>query len=314
MTPFFSIIIPLYNKEKYIQNTLNCVFKQVFSNFEVIVINDGSTDGSLAILNQFTNDSRLKIIHQKNQGVSAARNKGMENAQADYICFLDADDTWKPNHLQAFYEVIFKFSEAKMYCNRYVTQISKNSFIENNFIDIAENYEGYVEDFFKSSLINRVALTSAVCIHKDVLNDIGGFDPQLKSDQDLDYWIKIALKYKIAITAVTTMIYNFINANKSLSKDHSRFNKLTNLNQYLDVEKSNETLKLFLDIYRIEYGLNYHILGLKEQSLEYLKYVDPKIINFKTKWLLKLPSFILRLMLRIKQNLRNYGIDFTIYH
>ena len=193
MTPFFSVIIPLYNKEKYIQNTLNCVFNQSFKDFEVIVVNDGSTDGSLEILKKFS-DHRLKIIHQKNQGVSVARNIGMENAKADYICFLDADDTWKKNHLHAFYDTITKFPDTKMYCGRYVTQISKNTFIENKFIDIPGKYEGYVTDFFKSSLINRVALTSAVCIHKDIFNEIGGFDPTLKSDQDLDYWIKIALK------------------------------------------------------------------------------------------------------------------------
>mgnify|MGYP003578415060 CR=1 FL=1 len=313
MTPLFSVIIPLYNKEKYIQNTLNCVFNQSFTNFEVIIVNDGSTDRSLEILEEFS-DHRLKIIHQQNQGVSVARNTGMENSRGDYICFLDADDTWKPNHLQAFHDTITKFPEAKMFCNRYVTQISKNTFIENKFIDIPRNYEGYVTDFFKSSLINRVALTSAVCINKDIFNEIGGFDPTLKSDQDLDYWIKIALKYKVAITAENTMFYNFINANKSLSKDQSKFKKLTNLNQYVKIEKSNESLKLFLDVYRIEYGLNYHILGLKDQSLEYLKYVDPKNMNFKTKVLFKLPSFMLRLMLRIKQNLRNYGIDFTVYH
>lgn len=313
MTPFFSVIIPLYNKEKYIQNTLNGVFNQSFINFEVVVVNDGSTDKSMAVLNEFT-DNRLKIIHQKNQGVSVARNTGMENAKANYICFLDADDTWKPNHLQAFFDTISKFPQAKMYCGRYVTQISKNTFIKNKFIDIEDHYEGYVTDFFKSSLINRVALTSAVCINKDIFSEIGGFDPTLKSDQDLDYWIKIALKYEIAVTSKITMIYNFINANKSLSKDQSKFNKLTDLNQYVDIEKNNGSLKLFLDVYRIEYGLNYHILGLKEQSLEYLRHVDPKNINFKTKLLFKLPAIILRFMLKIKQYLRNYGIDFTVYH
>jgi len=313
MTPFFSVIIPLYNKENYFKNTLNCVFNQTFIDFEVIVVNDGSTDNSVKIVEEY-NDERLQIIHQKNQGVSVARNTGMAHSKANYFCFLDADDLWKPNHLQAFHETITRFPEAKMYCNRYVTQISKKTFIKNKFIDINENYEGYINDFFKSSLINRVALTSAVCIHKDIFNEIGGFDPTLKSDQDLDYWIKIALKYKVSITAENTMFYNFINANKSLSKDQSKFNKLTNLNQYVEIEKSNESLKLFLDVYRIEYSLNYHILGLKKQSLEYIKYVDPKNMNFKTKVLFKLPSFILRLMLRIKQNLRNYGIDFTVYH
>jgi len=313
MTPFFSVIIPLYNKEKYIQNTLSCVFNQSFTVFEIIVVNDGSTDRSLEILEEFS-DHRLKIIHQKNQGVSVARNTGMKNAKADYICFLDADDSWKTNHLQTFHDTITKFPDAKMYCNRYVTQISKNTFIKNKFIDIDENYEGYVTDFFKSSLINRVALTSAVCIHKDIFTEIGGFDPTLKSDQDLDYWIKIALKHKIAITASTTLTYNFINANKSLSKDNSKYHKLTDLNQYRSYEKDNKSLQAFLDIYRIEYGLHYYMLGLKEKSTEYLMYVDAKNMNFKTRFLLKLSPFLLKGLLTVKRKLRNYGIDFTVYH
>ncbi len=313
MTPFFSVIIPLYNKEKYLKNTLNGVLSQTFADFEVVIVNDGSTDGSLDILETFS-DSRLKIIHQENQGVSVARNKGMANAKADYFCFLDADDTWKPNHLQAFYDTINKFPDAKMYCNRYVTQISKNGFITNKFIDIADDYQGYVTDFFKSSLINRVALTSAVCIHKDIFNEIGGFNKDLKSDQDLDYWIKIALKHKIAITPYTTLIYNFINANKSLSKDQSKYNKLTDLNQYRELEKSNKSLQAFLDIYRIEYGLHYHMLGLKNMSHEYLKYVNTENIGFKTRFLLKLPPFLLTYLLTLKRKLRNYGIDFTVYH
>ncbi len=147
MKPFFSVIIPLYNKENYLKNTLNCVFNQTFVDFEVIVVNDGSTDNSIKVVEEYK-DERLIVIHQKNQGVSVARNTGMAHAKANYLCFLDADDLWKTNHLQVFYDTIAKFPEAKMYCGRYVTQISKNTFINNNFIDIEENYEGYVTDFF----------------------------------------------------------------------------------------------------------------------------------------------------------------------
>lgn len=289
------------------------MLNQSFTDFEIIIINDGSTDKSLNIVNNFT-DTRLKVLQQKNQGVSVARNTGMMHANANYICFLDADDIWKENHLQSFFDTIKSFPQAHMYCNRYVTQISKNKFLNNNFLDISEDYQGYVSDFFKSSLINRVALTSAVCIHKDIFIKIGGFDPTLKSDQDLDYWIKIALNYKIAITAETTMVYNFINANKSLSKDQSKFKKLTDLNQYATIEQNHHSLKLFLDIYRIEYALNYHVLGLKKQSQDYLKYVDYSKMNFKTKILFKLPPSLLRLLLSGKQKLRNYGIDFSVYH
>jgi len=313
MTPFFSVITPLYNKEKYIQNTLNCVFNQSFSNFEVIVVNDGSTDRSLAILDEFS-DNRLKIIHQKNQGVSVARNTGMENAKADYICFLDADDVWKPNHLQAFYDTITKFPDAKMYCNRYVSQISKNTFIKNNFIDIDENYEGYIKDFFKSSLINRVALTSAVCIHKDTFNEIGGFDKAISSGQDLEYWIKIAIKYKIAITKNNTLIYNSLDENISLSKTHINNKTIPNFSQFLSEEKINKSLKSFLDLYRIEYALKYHIAGNSKRTKELLQNVSSENLKFKTKLFFYFPSIILRPLLNLKHYLKSKGIDFTVYH
>ena len=313
MTPFFSVIIPLYNKEKYIQNTLNCIFNQSFDNFEVIVVNDGSTDGSLEILKKFS-DHRLKIIHEKNQGVSVARNTGMENAKADYICFLDADDTWKENHLQTFYDTITKFPEAKMYCNRYITQISKKTFIKNIFIDIDENYEGYVTDFFKSSLINRVALTSAVCIHKDIFNEIGGFNINVSSGQDLEYWIKIAIKYKIAITKNNTLIYNFLEENISLSKTHINNKTIPNFSQFLSDEKINKSLKKFLDLYRIEYALKYHIAGNNKRTKELLLNVDSDNLKLKTKLLFYFPSIFLKPLLNLKHHLKSKGIDFTVYH
>ena len=87
--PVFSIIIPLYNKEKYIQNTIESALHQTFTDFEIIVVNDGSTDSSLAIVEQIE-DSRIKIFSTKNGGVSKARNYGIEKAQSDLIAFLDS--------------------------------------------------------------------------------------------------------------------------------------------------------------------------------------------------------------------------------
>lgn len=313
MTPFFSVIIPLYNKEKYIQNTLNCVFNQSFSNFEVIVVNDGSTDRSLVVLEEFSDD-RLKIIHQQNQGVSVARNTGMENAKADYICFLDADDVWKPNHLRAFHDTIAEFPEAKMYCGRYVTQISKNTFIKNNFIDIDESYEGYINDFFKSSLINRLATGSSVCINKEVYHEIGDFSSSISSGEDTDYWTRVALKFKTAITKHNTLVYNLLKENKSLSKTHINYKNIPNFNQFLNEERINKSLKRFLDLYRIEYALKYHIAGNHKKTKELLKNVASENLKFKTKLLFYFPSVILRPLLNLKHYLKNKGIDFTVYH
>ncbi|MCX6184716.1 MAG: glycosyltransferase family A protein, partial [Flavobacterium sp.] len=91
---FFSVIIPVYNKEQFLVHTINSVLNQSFTDFELLLIDDGSTDSSPALLNQFT-DERIKLISQNNQGVSAARNLGIKEAKAPYIAFLDADDLWE---------------------------------------------------------------------------------------------------------------------------------------------------------------------------------------------------------------------------
>ncbi len=105
--PTFSVIIPAYNAGDYIKDTLDSVFAQTYKNFEVIIIDDGSTDSTLEILQQVS-DSRLKLISQKNSGVSAARNKGIDAAKGKYIAFLDSDDIWKSSHLEnalAYFEM-----------------------------------------------------------------------------------------------------------------------------------------------------------------------------------------------------------------
>ena len=95
----FSIVIPLYNKENYIEKTLQSVFNQSYSNYEVIIVNDGSTDKSIDVVNQFSNKN-IKIINQTNQGASSARNRGIAEASNQWIALLDADDIWLKNHLK----------------------------------------------------------------------------------------------------------------------------------------------------------------------------------------------------------------------
>ncbi len=313
MTPFFSIIIPVYNKERFVKNTLETVLNQAFQNYEIIVVNDGSTDNSLEILRNIS-DRRLKIFDQENQGAATSRNNGMKNATAPYLCFLDADDSWTTDHLTVLADAIAKFPAGKMFCSRYVTQINHNTFVKNNLLDIADDYEGYVEDFFKSSYVNRVALTSAVCIHESVFKELGGFNNTTCSTEDLEYWIKIALNYKVVITAKTTMVYNFITDNSSLSKIHITKKTVPDFDIYAAEELQNQSLKRFLDLYRVEYALQFKIVGDSQRSRKLLQKTDPRNINLKTKILLKLPSVLLQKLLKVKHVLKSRGIDFSIYH
>lgn len=110
-----SVVIPLYNKAHMIMRTLASVLTQTYTEFEVIIVNDGSTDGGVEVIRSFTSDPRVKIIEQENQGVSAARNNGVACAKYDYIAFLDADDEWLPSYLEKLKEAIDLFPDSSMY-------------------------------------------------------------------------------------------------------------------------------------------------------------------------------------------------------
>src|SRR5690554_5521626 len=97
----FSVVIPLYNKELSISNTIQSVLDQTFQNFEIVIVNDGSTDNSVKEVEKF-DDKRIRLIHQENQGVSAARNRGIKEARYEWIAFLDGDDLWEKEHLEEY--------------------------------------------------------------------------------------------------------------------------------------------------------------------------------------------------------------------
>ena len=100
-----SVVIPLYNKEKQIAKTLQTVLNQTYQNFEIVIVNDGSTDGSVEEVLRIS-DSRIRLVNQENGGVSAARNRGIDEAKGEYIAFLDADDLWDIDHLEVLYQLL----------------------------------------------------------------------------------------------------------------------------------------------------------------------------------------------------------------
>ena len=121
----FSVIIPLHNKEKFIHDTISCVLYQTFIYFEIIVVNDGSTDKSLNVLSEF-DDSRIKIYNIPNSGVSSARNFGIGKSKYEWVAFLDADDLWSGNYLSEVYQIIVKNKSAKVIATNFYKHYSQN--------------------------------------------------------------------------------------------------------------------------------------------------------------------------------------------
>lgn len=191
-----SVIVPLYNKESYIKETVFSVLHQTFQKFELLIINDGSTDESLTIVNELT-DPRIKIISITNSGVSVARNTGINNAKYDWIAFLDADDWWAPNYLAEIKAAIERFSNQRIFATGrtrlFQTQTERYS---NNFLP-KDNQSGIV-NYFQVIAIDMPPINSSNCvISKEILENVKGFTPGMQRHEDHEFWIKLCAKNKI---------------------------------------------------------------------------------------------------------------------
>lgn len=194
-----SVVIPLYNKEKQIAKTLQSVLRQTFQDFEIVVVNDGSTDNGAAEVLR-VKDSRIRLIHQKNAGVSAARNLGIQEARFDLIAFLDADDYWEPEYLAIQMSLAKKYLGCDVFAVNYMFrdehgQVTKTKINKLPFTNI----DGVLSNYFEVAACSNPPLwTSAVMARKKSLDSIGGFPIGIVTGEDLLTWAKLACRYKIA--------------------------------------------------------------------------------------------------------------------
>lgn len=305
---FFSIIIPLYNKENFIENTLKSVSAQTFHDFEIIIINDGSTDKSEEKALNF-NDSRIRYFLKENGGASSARNKGIEEAGSNFITFLDADDYWYPDFLQEMFDAIHRFPEQKVFSAAIEIETSKKVIPAHYSIEKTGNYE--LVDYLKASLKQSVLCSSCAVFHKDIFEEIGNFDLNIKSGQDTDLWIRIGLKHKIVFS--WKILARYIYDQNSLSKNTSLINNKINLSKFKEAEKSNPELKRFLDLNRFSLAIKAKLLNEKTHFNYYINEIDKEKLPIKKRFLLLLPSFLLRKLISFKTFLANKGLGNSVF-
>lgn len=193
-----SVVIPLYNKAPWIERALQSVVKQTVSPEEIIVVDDGSSDGGADLVARFPAPG-LRLIRQPNQGVSAARNRGIKEAQGDLIAFLDADDAWKPRFLEVILELKKKYPQAGLYATAYEVVTPYCVTFQPAFkilpMGVTEGLINYVRaaDWYPLN-------ASTVAIPKQVLAEVGGFPEGETWTEDLDLWLRVALRYPVAWT------------------------------------------------------------------------------------------------------------------
>lgn len=307
--PKFSVVIAVFNKEKYIADTLKSVLAQTFTDFEVVILNDGSTDNSEAEILKFQ-DSRIRYFSKENSGASAARNFTIEQAKSEYIALMDADDYWYPTHLEEHNRLINKFPKESVFAT--ATEITRNGkTFKNNYSIQMFGEDAVLVDYFKASQLDSVLLSISTVIKKEVFENVGWYNPNIKSGEDTDLYVRIGLKYKVVFSPKITATY--------LVRKGSLFQSVKNIahkatfEAYEVFERDNPALKKFLDLNRYSLCILAKMEGNKHDFQKNFQKINQENLSKKQQFLLKQNKTVLKYLSKTKNNLEKLGLQLSTF-
>lgn len=303
----FSVIIPLYNKALYVAKAIQSVLAQVFTDFELVIVDDGSKDDSAEIASKhIENHSNCCLIRQENAGVSMARNNGVAASHGDYLCFLDADDWWEPAFLEEMSKLIEEFPDAGIYGTNYTIVNETKHKTRVAPIGVEEGFKkGYINYCQVYSKTLAMPLTSiSVAIPRLVFDEMKGFPQGIKLGEDFLLWIHIALKYKVAFLNKPLAYYNqdVDVANRGTNHLHRPDeHMLWNLDDLESVEYEDKDYKQLVDNLRTYSLLSYYLSpDYHDAAQRQLNKVDwdkqPPVVRHRY----HLPLPLLRLFVELK--------------
>ena len=264
----FSVIIPLYNKAPYVAKAIGSVLAQTFTDYELVVVDDGSRDDSAEMAAKaMAGRPDCRLIRQENAGVSMARNNGVTASHGDYLCFLDADDWWEPTFLEEMSKLIEEFPDAGIYGTSYTIVNETKHKTRVAPIGVEAGFEkGYINYCQVYAKTLAMPLTSiSVAIPRFVFDEMQGFPKGIKLGEDFLLWIHIALKHKVVFLNIPLAYYNqdVDVANRGVGRLHNpEEHMLWNLTDLEPLEQSNADYKQLVDNLRT-YGLYPYFLSRK---------------------------------------------------
>lgn len=292
-----SVVIPLYNKENAIAATLQSVLAQTYTDYEVIVVDDGSTDTSAEVVQSLMDKSnKIRLVQKPNGGVCSARNRGIIEAKGYYIALLDGDDLWAPTFLEEQVILIHDYPKAGMWgVNTAFIRGGKYYKWEQG---MGEGYRDYVENFFGTKH-NDLFCSSSVVIRRDVFEQVGYFDERISASEDLDMWFRIILRYPVVFYDKVLVCYNQDAENRVATDTGVRVPLTKDMRYYIEKFsndcKNNKVFSRYLNTYVAVHLLrkNYYF-GSKQDRIDSdvivrkLYYSD---IHPKYRWIYKTPRW-----------------------
>lgn len=280
----FSVVIPVYNKAEFISDAIESILNQAVKDFEIIVVDDGSSDEIDSVLSKY---SDIKLVRQENSGVSVARNTGINAACGDYICFLDADDKWLPNHLKILDGLINKYPEESYFVTSHITTAP-----DGKEYGSSKHLSGMQEDFICENLFkllnersDGIIHTNSICIKKSVIarHNIY-FEPGERIGEDTDMWFRVSLYCPLVISKAETTVYRRENSTATKNTTNTlnwifarRIDDILKMNISQDVK--DECVKL-IDRYKMTCSRDYLLSHNRKDALKILKTVKHKTKKF----------------------------------
>lgn len=208
-TPIFSVIVPLYNKEREVESTLRSVLAQTYQPLEIVVVDDGSTDRSAEIVESL-GSPLIRLIRQSNAGECAARNRAMSEARGEWFALLDADDEWKPEFLEEVAAMIEEWPDCGIYSTAFDI-VSPTGRVRGN----CPTQRGVVDNFWRESMTRYVTIPSATVLSRKAVEQLGGFPEGMKMGGDQWMWIKLASHYGVCFSPRALCDYSMVASNRS---------------------------------------------------------------------------------------------------
>lgn len=307
-----SVVIPLYNKELSIQRAINSVLNQTEQDFEIIVVNDGSTDKSAELVANFTVDSRIRLFHQENLGVSVARNRGVAEARSDFIAFLDADDEWLPGFLNAIINLSQLFRSKSVFATTYFFMNNGGeTFLPKTAKLDRENAQFVINDYLSILRIGLPFNSSSFAVKKKVFLDLGGFEKGLKYKEDVDFWIRLSLHYDIVFDSTPLAIYHRDSENRAcpiyeneIDQTLPVLNLVNKLNDGQVPKHLTQSAVEYIAKYQIPLAKHYILSKQPKAARALLQTCSGTKIYLHEWWLVYsvsfLPTFILQPVIKIK--------------
>ncbi|WP_290567984.1 glycosyltransferase family 2 protein [Leeuwenhoekiella sp. UBA6783] len=305
-----SIIIPVFNKEAYLAETITSVLKQTYTHFELLLINDGSTDDSLKVMQRFK-DARIRIIDQENHGLSKTRNRGVAAAKNELIALLDADDLWLPDHLKHLVKLSEKFPETQLFATGYYELFNSGKTVKPK-INTTQQQPCQITDFFTESLYQPLVIPSTLAFTKSSFNLLGGFNEATTYSEDVDFLIRANLQFKMAYDPKITCHYRTGVAGQISSLNKSDL-QVPKFGQLLRAHPDHQSLHVYIHTKRYFLCIFYKTEGRLDLFKKLKAKLDTSVLNNKQRFLLNAPRFVLISIRTIKLFLLRRGFRITTF-